>query len=113
MNRRNAIKISTLAGGILAVLTLMSNVIFNKEEMENKTITSPLKLHLGEIDTFIFSDGQMTFDTPQPTFAPTVPKAEFEAESKKLHLRKDAVDLGINIMLVKTFKKTILIDAGI
>lgn len=112
MNRRNAIKMGTLAGGILAVPALTGNVIFNKEEMENKTIISPLEIHLGEIDILIFSDGQMVFDTPQPTFAPAVPKAEFEAASQKLHLRKDAIDLGINITLVKTSKKIILIDAG-
>lgn len=112
MNRRNAIKISTLAGGILAVPMLTGNIIFNKEEMENKTIMAPLKIHLGEINFLIFSDGQMTFDTPQPAFAPSISKAKFEAESNRLHLRKDAIDLGINIMLVKTSRKTILIDAG-
>ena len=112
MNRRNAIKLSTLAGGILAVPTLMSSVIFTKEKMENTTNTGPLNLHLCGIDILIFSDGQMTFNTPQPTFAPEVPKAKFDVESKKLHLSTDAVDLAINIMLVKTPNRTILIDAG-
>jgi len=112
MDRRKAIKIATLAGGITAVPTLMSNINFNTEEMEDKTKMSPLRIHLGEIDFLIFSDGQMTFDTPQPTFAPAVPKAEFEKESKKLHLSKDAIELGLNIMVLKIYDRTVLVDAG-
>lgn len=112
MNSRKMIKICALACNMLAILSFTSNAGPNKAKMENKNIIKPLEVHLGKIRILIFSDGQMAFDKAQPTFAPNIPKAEFEARSQMLHIRKDAVDLGINVMLIKTSEKTILIDAG-
>jgi glyoxylase-like metal-dependent hydrolase (beta-lactamase superfamily II) len=112
MNRKSVIKISTLVCGVLFILSLMSNKDFNKAKMENKTMVKPLEIHLGKIKILIFSDGQLAFDKAQPTFAPTIPRAEFEAESETLHLRKEGVDLGNNVMLIQSSEKIILIDAG-
>jgi len=112
MNSRKVIKIIAFACSMIAVLSFTDNAGVNKAKMDNKNIIKPLEIHLGEITILIFSDGQMAFDKAQPMFAPNIPKAEFEARSQILHLRKDAVELGINVMLIKASEKTILIDAG-
>lgn len=113
MNSRKVTKICALACSMLTVFSFTGNAGLNKDKMENKNSIKPLEVHLGRIKILVFSDGQMTFDKAQPTFAPNIPKAEFEARSEMLHLRKDAVDLGINVMLIKTSERTILIDAGL
>ena len=91
----------------------MSNSNPQKEKIDNQTFIKPIKVHLGKIKILIFSDGQMVFDQAQPTFAPGVPKSEFIAGAQTLHLRTDDADLGINVMLIKTSERIILIDAGI
>jgi len=112
MNGRKVIMIYALACSMIAILSFTGNPGLTKAKMENKNSIKPLEVHLGKIKILIFSDGQMAFDKAQPTFAPNIAKAEFEARSQMLHLRKDAVDLGINVMLIKVSERTILIDAG-
>lgn len=112
MNRRKAIKMGIWASGLLAIPVWMSNAISNRKGMHEQGLAKPLKIHLGKIEFLIFSDGQMVFDKPQPTFAPSIPKAKFEMEARKLHLSDEVIDLGINIMLIRSEGRTILIDAG-
>ncbi|MCA6066407.1 MBL fold metallo-hydrolase [Chryseobacterium sp. RG1] len=112
MNRRNAIKLATIASSLLLTPSTMGQTIIDKSKVKNKALIAPLVVHLGKIDFLLFSDGQMTFDKAQPTFAPMVSKIDFEAGAEKLHLQKNIIDLGINIMLIQKSDKTILIDAG-
>lgn len=83
------------------------------KEEQNTTTYIPLKVHWGDIDFLLYSDGYLRINTPHPVLAPTIPLVDFETQSEALHLRKDIVHLSINVMLLKTSDKTILIDAGL
>lgn len=115
MNRRSVIRLSVLALSVMVLPTLMgSNLNYNvmrKDSIDNIKSES-LKVNLGNICFYIFSDGYMSIDKPQPTFAPAIPSADFMTEMEKSHATKKAIDLAINIMLIKVQEKTILIDAG-
>lgn len=115
MNRRKAIKLSILAGSTMVSPALMSSTLNHnvmKKGKENGTKCENLKVNLGNICFYIFSDGYLTLNQPQPTFAPAIPPAQFMDEMEKSHLTKNIINFAINVMLIKTQEKTILIDAG-
>lgn len=115
MDRREAIKLGMFAGGGMLLPTLMGSTSNDLVMKKNSTSTvkyTPLKVNLGNISFYIFSDGYMSLEPPQPTFAPAVLAEDFKVEMEKSHATKNAIDLAINVMLIKTPKKTILVDAG-
>ncbi|WP_321479421.1 MBL fold metallo-hydrolase [uncultured Bacteroides sp.] len=82
--------------------------------MKNKKqpICGYLKINLGKFEFYIFSDGHLPLENGQPTFAPQVDPTTFSSELQKLHLGNKGVDLAINVMVIKTSDKVILIDSG-
>lgn len=111
MDRRTAVKLGILSGSILAIPTSTS-AISDKKQYNEPSNNSYLKIALGKTEIFIFSDGHVLLENPQPIFAPTVNSTDFTVELESLYLGHDKLDLAINIMVVKTDDKTILIDAG-
>lgn len=115
MNRRKALKLSILVVSVMVLPALMgSNLNYNvmRKDSIDRVKSKHLKVNLGNICFYIFSDGYMSIDKPQPTFAPAIPPADFMAEMEKSHLTKNNINLAINIMLIKSQGKSILIDAG-
>ncbi len=111
MNRRTAIKLGALSSASIVVPTLTG---FSKKK-SNTTIfqkSNNLKIKLNEIDLLLFSDGHVFLQKPQPTFAPDIKASSLSRELKRLHLGNGNLDLAINIMLIKTKDRTILIDSG-
>ncbi|MEP0462520.1 MAG: MBL fold metallo-hydrolase [Flavobacteriaceae bacterium] len=71
-----------------------------------------LKIKLDYIEIFIFSDGHVFLENPQPIFAPEIDSSNFKDELEDLYLGKKNLDLAINVMLIKIEDKVILIDSG-
>lgn len=115
MNIRKAIKLSILAVNVMILPALMSSSLKCNVMSKNSTggvKSESLKVNLGNICFYIFSDGYMSLEKPQPTFASTISPTDFMVERQKSHATKTAIDLAINVMLIKVQEKTILIDAG-
>ena len=116
MNRRKITILSVLFASIMVLQPLASSNlngnVMSKSSTDNVKSKS-LKVNLGNICFYVFSDGYMSLDKPQPTFAPAIPSADFKAEMKKSHLPDNNIDMALNVMLIKTQDKTILIDAGL
>ena len=112
MNRRTAIKLGILSSGVVAIpASLMGNII---PETNNKQLNCGyIKMDWGKTELYIFTDGHMVLENPQPTFAPQIDATTFRSELEKLHLGNKAIDMAINIMAIKTKDKTILIDSGL
>lgn len=115
MKIKRALKLSLMAVSMMVIPVLMgNNSNLNYNVMDKSRVKSEsLKVNLGNICFYIFSDGYLTIDKPQSTFAPNTPSADFKTEMQNAHLSENTIDLAINVMLIKTQEKTILIDAGL
>ncbi len=111
MNRRTAIKLGSLSSSVLAIPTLMS-FISEKQKNSETPNNGYIKMKLDKIEILIFSDGHVLLENPQPIFAPEITASDFNKELESLYIRQNKLDLAINVMLVKTENKIILIDAG-
>lgn len=111
MDRRQLLKLGALSGAILASpgLTGLKAI----EHIQEKGVNSGyIHLKLNDLDIFIFSDGKITLNSPQPIFAPDINSKDVKEELQKIYLTQDKLESAINVMLVKTGKRTILIDTG-
>ena len=115
MDRRRALKLMISTVSIMVSPALMGINLNNnpmKKDSIDRVKSEGLKVNLGNISFYIFSDGYMSIDKPQPTFAPAISSSDFMVEIQKFHPTKKAIDLAINVMLIKVQEKIILIDAG-
>lgn len=113
MKVRRAVKLSLSAVSMMVITALMGNSNnLNYNAMDKSSVKCEgLKVNLGNICFYIFSDGYLSLDKPQSTFAPNIPSEDFKAEMQ--NITENGIDLAINVMLIKTQEKTILIDAGL
>jgi len=112
MNRRTAIKLGILSSAVVAIPTsLMGNTIPTTNNKQSNC--GYIKMDWDKTELYIFTDGHMVLENPQPTFAPQIDATTFRSELEKLHLGNKAIDMAINIMAIKTKDKTILIDSGL
>lgn len=111
MNRRQLLKTGVLAGGMYAFPGAMAfgGNIPEKGVVEN---AGHIKARLGELEIFLFSDGHITLKNPQPVFAPGVDPEEVRKELKRVFLKEDRLESAINVMVIKTGERLILIDTG-
>ncbi|WP_078063355.1 MBL fold metallo-hydrolase [Bacteroides ihuae] len=112
MKRRTAIKLGALLSGALAIPTLMSNTLPPTETNKKQPNCGYVKINGDKFELYIFSDGHMLLENPQPIFAPQINSTTFTTELKRLYLGNKGIDLAINIMVIKINNKTILIDSG-
>ncbi|MDQ0109849.1 glyoxylase-like metal-dependent hydrolase (beta-lactamase superfamily II) [Chitinophaga terrae (ex Kim and Jung 2007)] len=70
------------------------------------------RFKVGELELTVVTDGYLHMQPIQPTFAPGAPAKEVNALLKQQHRSTDAIDLGLNILVVKTGKEIILLDTG-
>lgn len=112
MNRRELLKNGLLAGSL-------SLVPFSKAFAEKKESHLPLeddlsgfkKIKLGELDLFILTDG-FIHEKNLESFAPRGNVSELKAILKDNFRSESYVDMAMNILLVKTKNRLILLDAG-
>lgn len=110
MNRREAIK-----SGILATGAILSTNFMGFRPLIDTINTggySTIKLDIGELETFIISDGIVSLDSVQPTFAPKVSKDTVNKELKRLHINESKFEASISVLLIKNAGKIMLLDTG-
>ena len=111
MNRRDILKSGLLAaGGVFLSSELVSFKSQSKHTRKEQHIT--LRLDIGELETYILSDGIVSLNSVQPVFAPDIVSDLVTEELKNLHLQSNKVEAGINVLLIKKEEKLILLDTG-
>lgn len=75
-------------------------------------LPSPLRLDIGDLETYIISDGLVRLPSIQPIFAPGVATATITTAMEELKLSTITFEAGIQVMLIKQQDNLILLDAG-
>jgi len=77
--------------------------------------TNPRPFHhfqLGNLDLTVVTDGSLHMSPVQPSFAPGIPASTVDSLLHNSFRSQESIDLGINILVVRTAEKLILIDTG-
>ncbi|GAB0156498.1 MBL fold metallo-hydrolase [Chryseobacterium sp. Alg-005] len=113
MNRRELLKNGLLAGALS--ITPFSGVFASANERKYSEPENDLsgfkKIRLGELELFILTDGYI-HEQNLKSFAPRGNLAELKAILKENFRSEDSIDMAMNILLVKTKDKLILLDTG-
>jgi len=108
MNRRTAIRNTAL----LAMLGFMDVKNIFAEEMWTKEIRGFHSFQLGELEITVVTDGHIAMKPVQPNFAPDISPSIVNKVLEDNFASASEVDLGINIMIIKSGMRTIMIDTG-
>ncbi|AZB10956.1 MBL fold metallo-hydrolase [Chryseobacterium sp. G0162] len=112
MNRRELLKNGLLAGTLS--LLPFSNVLAETKVISGKTgddLSGFKKIKLGELELFILTDGYI-HEKNLSSFAPRGNVTELKKILKDNFRSEDYIDMAINILLVKTKEKLVLMDTG-
>lgn len=112
MNRRELLKNGLLAGTLS--LLPFSNVLAETKVISRKTgddLSGFKKIKLGELELFILTDGYI-HEKNLSSFAPRGNVTELKKILKDNFRSEDYIDMAINILLVKTKEKLVLMDTG-
>ncbi len=111
MERRELFRLSALGAGALLLPNFIKSLPV--EALNDRNVQQGfIKFKLGILEIFIFSDGFISLENPQPIFAPEINSDEVQEELKKLYLSEDKLEGAVNVMLIKNEEKVILIDTG-
>ncbi|PTT03544.1 MBL fold metallo-hydrolase [Pedobacter sp. HMWF019] len=108
MDRRTALKHSALIAllGIIDVKKLFA------ASGNNSEIRGFHKFNLGKLELRVITDGHILMKPVQPNFAPGISSTVVEKTLDANFASKSEVDLSINILVVQSASRTILIDTG-
>ncbi|WP_313090172.1 MBL fold metallo-hydrolase [Chryseobacterium flavum] len=112
MNRRELIKNGLLAGTLSFIP--FSGVFAEEKKSTEKNkedLSGFKKIQLGELELFILTDGYI-HETNLNSFAPRGNLSELKAILKDSFRSEDFIDMAMNILLVKTKNRLILMDTG-
>ncbi|TDS12189.1 MBL fold metallo-hydrolase [Sphingobacterium paludis] len=110
MNRRNVIKSGlAVAGAIISSRLIGSS---RKAPKQMQTGMRSLRLDIGTLETYIISDGFVELEHIHPVFAPDENPVLVKQELEKLHLKDQPGQASINILLIRSNGKLILLDTG-
>ncbi|MDJ1492108.1 MBL fold metallo-hydrolase [Cytophagaceae bacterium DM2B3-1] len=109
MNRRTILKKGLLLGlsATLPVSSVFSGIRRATHPVNNGIHT----FTLGKLELFVVTDGHILFKKVQPSFAPDVPANQVKQVLDENFL-PDSADLGVNILIIKSGDKIILLDTG-
>lgn len=112
MNRRELLKTGILAG-TLSMIPFSKTLAATKEAPLNleDDLSGFKKIKLGELDLFILTDG-FIHEKNLESFAPRGNVSELKSILKDNFRSDEYVDMAMNVLLVKTKNKLILLDAG-
>lgn len=109
MHRREVLKLGMLT--TCRFLSLPELMSFKSDDAQEENFFA-LKLLIGELETYILSDGIVSLKTLQPVFAPEIEEILLKRELNKLHSAFKKAEAGINVMLIRKKDKLILLDTG-
>ncbi|MBB6272485.1 glyoxylase-like metal-dependent hydrolase (beta-lactamase superfamily II) [Pedobacter cryoconitis] len=110
MNRRTLIKHSLLLG--LSPLIPFRNILAANNRSMLKDNGSYHRFKLGKLELTIVTDGHILFPSVQPNFAPGIDSNQVNNLLEDNFLPTNQADLSINVLIVKSDHKLILIDTG-
>ncbi len=67
---------------------------------------------IGDVEAVVISDGGLSFQPIQPTWAPEASKEELESALRSAFLPADRLNLDVNTLLVRIGGELILVDSG-
>ena len=67
---------------------------------------------IGDIEAIVISDGGLSFQPIQPTWAPEASKEELEGMLRSAFLPTDRLNLDVNTLLLKIGGELVLVDTG-
>jgi glyoxylase-like metal-dependent hydrolase (beta-lactamase superfamily II) len=111
--RRDALKIAG-AAGVMAALPWSGNPA---AEAAAPALKGPqaggyYRFTIGDIEAIVISDGGLSFQPIQPTWAPEATKEELEALLRSAYLPTDRLTLDVNTLLLKIGGELVLVDTG-
>lgn len=112
MNRRELLKNGLLAGTLS--LIPFSGVLAQTKNIPVKTeddLSGSKKIKLGELELFILTDGYIHEENVD-SFAPRGNISELKAILKENFRPDQYIDMAVNVLLVKTKGKLVLMDTG-
>ena len=109
ITRRQALRNSTFAlgGAVVASQLAKAETAASKPSGQNAGI---YRLKLGAFEVTVLSDGSFTL--PSPLLATNLAEAELKEFVKANHIGADTFRTQINVVLVNTGDRSVLIDAG-
>lgn len=112
MNRRELLKNGLLAG-TLSMIPFSGLMAQSKTTVEKTgdDLSGFKKLQLGELELFVLTDGYIHEENLN-SFAPRGTVSELKAILKDNFRPENYIDMAMNILLVKTKNKLILLDTG-
>ena len=109
MNRRKAIINTALAG--LSIPFFVSK-IFAHTGVKQAAPNNFHRFELGALELVVVTDGHILFNPVQPGFAPDISPEKVVEALQENFLSTKEVDLGINILVIKSGTRIILVDTG-
>jgi len=111
--RRDALKIAG-AAGIMAALPWSA---IPEAEAAAPALKGPqaggyYRFTIGDVESVVISDGGLTFQPIQPTWAPEASKEELEWTLRSSFLPTDRLNLDVNTLLLKIGGELVLVDTG-
>lgn len=120
VSRRQVLRGLSLIGAATALLP--RNTVQAQEAAGVPTTTPPTaappppafyRFNVGDFEATVVSDGFHQFPAPfQPTWAPQAKAGELDAALREAFLPTDRLELAFNVLLVRTGRETVLVDAG-
>jgi glyoxylase-like metal-dependent hydrolase (beta-lactamase superfamily II) len=89
----------------------VNNLSHTEEQTHEELVPSRYALRLGDIDVLIVSDGVLPL--PTQTMSTNVEPAERDAWFKNMFVGPDFFDWALNVMVIRSGDKTLLVDAGL
>lgn len=110
MDRRTALL--RFAGLALIGFTDIRSLVAKPLNAIGKRRNSFHRFKLGELELMVVSDGRIVMKPVQPNFAPGINSRLVERELVRNFASTDHIELGINILVIKSKDRTILLDSG-
>lgn len=111
MNRRELLKNGILAGAFTLIPFSSTLANENKPLKTEDDLSGIKKLKLGDLDLFILSDG-FIHEENLNSFAPRGDVSKLKTILKDNFRSENSIDMAMNVLLVKTKDRLILMDTG-
>lgn len=111
MNRRTAIKNSALVAllGLTDIKSLIAHTALPAQVINSNSFH---RFMLGKLELTVITDGHISMKPVQPNFASGISSAAVNKVLDDNFASRSAVDLGINILVVRSGTRLILLDTG-